>query len=177
VEAEVEPMPQGPTHLVVMGVSGSGKSTIAELLRERLGWEFAEADEFHPEANIRKMTQGTPLTDEDRWPWLRAMQAWMTEHAAAGESTIVTCSALKRTYRDLLREADGVVLFIHLDGDPDVIGERMEHRTGHFMPKSLLPDQLNALEPLAPDEGGIRVSIEQTPADIANETVERLGLA
>jgi gluconokinase len=170
-------MAEQPTHLVVMGVSGSGKSTIAALLRERLGWDFAEADEFHPKANIRKMSQGTPLSDEDRWPWLRSMQEWMGRHAAAGESTIVTCSALKRKYRDLLREADGVVHFVHLDGDADLLEDRLEDRTGHFMPKSLLPDQLSTLEPLEPDESGIRVTVDRTPEEIVNETVERLGLA
>lgn len=159
------------THLIVMGVSGSGKTTIAQALESELGFTYAEADEFHPQSNIDKMSQGIPLTDEDRWPWLRSIRDWMSAEAAAGRSTVVTCSALKRTYRDLLREADGTVFFIHLDGSEDLLRERMQHRSGHFMPASLLPSQLATLEPLESDEPGLKISIEKTPEEIVSEVL------
>ena len=126
--------PRGVIHLVVMGVAGSGKTTLATLLGERLGWATAEADDFHPPSNIAKMASGTPLDDADRWPWLAAIRDWMNGHSAPGTGTIVTCSALKRSYRDLLRQADGTVRFIHVTGAPSTIARRLEHRTGHFMP-------------------------------------------
>ena len=157
------------THLVVMGVAGSGKSTIAAALSSQLDWAFAEADEFHPQSNIEKMTQGVPLQDEDRWPWLREIQGWMSAHAAAGKSTVLTCSALKQSYRKLLSEAQGRVLFIHLDGGADVIGQRMLGREGHFMPPTLLPSQMATLEPLTSDElaaGSLRLDISASPEEI-----------
>jgi gluconokinase len=165
-----------PQHLVIMGVSGSGKTTISTLLSEHLGWIAAEADEFHPEANIAKMSSGTPLTDEDRWPWLDSIRNWMDSQAGNGRSTIVTCSALKRTYRDILATALGEVHFVHLNGDTAVLQERMKTRSGHFMPASLLPSQLSTLEPLAGDEPGIVVDILKTPADIASDILTRLDL-
>ncbi|MGM7668686.1 gluconokinase [Microbacterium sp. A93] len=146
-------MDSGPLHLVVMGISGSGKSVLAERLAARLGRPFAEADEFHPAANIAKMSAGTPLTDEDRWPWLESLRAWMDRESNAG-GTVSTCSALKRSYRDLLRGAAGRVVFLQVASDPAVITERVEHRMGHFMPASLVPDQLATLEPLGQDEDG-----------------------
>lgn len=146
-------MGPGSLHLVIMGISGSGKSVLAERLAARLDRPFAEADEFHPAANIAKMAAGTPLTDEDRWPWLRSLRDWMDREADAG-GTICTCSALKRSYRDLLREAAGRVVFLQVVCDPAVITERMEHRLGHFMPASLVPSQLATLEPLGEDEDG-----------------------
>ncbi|GAA3706114.1 gluconokinase [Zhihengliuella alba] len=147
------------THIVVMGVSGTGKTTLAQKLSERLGLPYAEADEFHPQANIDKMSEGVPLTDEDRWPWLREMRDWMSAQAKDGDAlgSVVTCSALKHSYRDLLREADGDVLFLHVDGDPEVLTERVSSRSGHFMPPSLLPSQLKTLEPLTEDEAGARI--------------------
>ncbi|MFB9071264.1 gluconokinase [Citricoccus parietis] len=144
---------QEPVHLVLMGISGSGKTVLAERLATRLGWPYAEADEFHPASNIAKMSAGTPLTDADRWPWLESMRAWMDLEANAG-GTISTCSALKRTYRDLLRQASGRVFFLHVTCDPAVITDRMEHRLGHFMPASLVPSQLATLEELGMDEDG-----------------------
>lgn len=150
-------------HLILMGVAGSGKTTAAENLHEALGWPVAEADDFHPRANIEKMSAGTPLTDEDRWPWLEALRDWMSEQAARGQRTIVTCSALKRSYRDLLSGADGRVLFIHLRAEESTLRERMEHRAGHFMPPTLLPSQLSTLEPLADDEDGVTVTSAETP--------------
>lgn len=144
---------QEPVHLVLMGISGSGKTTLAERLAEELNRPYAEADEFHSAANIEKMRSGAPLTDEDRGPWLAAIRDWMGT-AATTRGTIVTCSALKRTYRDLLRQASGRVFFLHVICDPAVITERMEHRLGHFMPASLVPSQLATLEELGTDEDG-----------------------
>ncbi|PSL51638.1 gluconate kinase (SKI family) [Saccharothrix carnea] len=165
-----------PTCVVVMGVSGAGKSTVARALADRLAWPLAEADEFHPPANIAKMSAGTPLTDADRAPWLAAIRDWITARAAAGESTVVTCSALKRTYRDVLREAGARVRFLHLDGTADVIGDRLRHRSGHFMPPSLLRSQFDALEPLRPDEDGAAVGVADPPELIAEHAVTRLDL-
>ena len=168
-----------PTHLVVMGVAGSGKSTLAAALSERLGWDFAEADEFHPEANIAKMTQGIPLQDEDRWPWLQEIRNWMTAQAQAGCSTVLTCSALKKSYRQLLSEAEGRVLFLHLDGGADLIGQRMQGRAGHFMPPTLLPSQLATLEPLSKEEldaGSLRLDISQSPEQLVAAVVQALEL-
>lgn len=169
--------PQDPvTHLVIMGVSGSGKTTLAELLAQRLGWPSAEADEFHSEANIAKMSAGTALVDGDRWPWLRSIRDWMTANAQAGNGTIVTCSALKRSYRDLLREAEGRVRFVHVTADPQMLAERLQHRSGHFMPGSLLPSQLATLEPLEADEDGIALPNNTTEQDLADRALAGLGL-
>ncbi|MDX3190665.1 gluconokinase [Streptomyces sp. MN03-5084-2B] len=140
------------TVIVVMGVSGSGKTTIGTALAEALGVEYAEADTFHPKANIDKMTAGTPLTDEDRAPWLEAIAGWIREHQATGG--VVTSSALKRRYRDVLRTG-GDVWFAHLQVDRAQLAERMKTRKGHFMPVSLLDSQLADLEPLEPDEAGV----------------------
>lgn len=165
-----------PQHLVIMGVSGSGKTTISTLLSEHLGWIAAEADEFHPESNIAKMSSGTPLTDEDRWPWLASIREWMDTQAENGRSTIVTCSALKHSYRDVLATAAGDVHFVHLNGDAAVLSERMKTRSGHFMPASLLPSQMSTLEPLAEDEQGVVVDILKPPGDIVSEILTRLNL-
>ncbi|MCC9144237.1 MULTISPECIES: gluconokinase [unclassified Arthrobacter] len=162
-------------HIVIMGVAGSGKTTIANLLSKRLGWIAAEADEFHPAVNIAKMTAGTPLDDDDRWPWLFAIRDWMGTQADNGRCTIVTCSALKRTYRDVLAQASGDVTFVHLDGSSEVLSERMKTRTGHFMPPSLLPSQLSTLEPLSPEEAGLRLDITNSPAEIVAAVMHHLG--
>jgi len=145
-------MSRSVEHLVLMGVSGCGKTTAALNLHNALGWPVAEADDFHPGANIDKMSRGVALTDEDRWPWLKSMRYWMSERATEDVKTIVTCSALKRSYRDLLSGAQGRVFFIHLLAQPDELQERMAHREGHFMPSSLLPSQFATLEPLSDDE-------------------------
>lgn len=149
--------------IVVMGVSGSGKTTIGVALADALGVEYADADAFHPQANIDKMRSGAPLTDEDRAPWLDGVAAWIRDHQAGGG--VVSCSALKRRYRDVLR-GGGQVWFLHLDGDRDVIAERMRERTGHFMPVSLLDSQLAALERLEPGEPGAVFDLTRAPEDI-----------
>jgi gluconokinase len=150
-------------HLVVMGVSGCGKTVLASLLAGRLGYRFCEADEFHPAANVDKMSQGIPLTDDDRWPWLEALAAWTSAQATTGHSTVMACSALKRSYRDALRSGSGQDLaFVHLVGDPATIADRMNTRA-HFMPSSLLRSQLDTLEPLQPDEIGTRIDLDQSP--------------
>src|SRR3954447_2972666 len=159
----------GTTTIVVMGVSGSGKSTVAATLVDRLGWEFAEGDDFHPAANVAKMHAGHALDDEDRWPWLRTLAAWIGEHERAGRNVVVTCSALKRSYRDLLCDGHPSVWFAHVTADPELIRERIEHRTGHYMPASLLDSQLATLEPLGDDEPGARISGAAPPAAVADE--------
>ena len=164
------------THLVVMGVAGCGKSTIAQGLRDRLGWPLAEGDDLHPAANIAKMSSGTPLTDEDRWPWLDAIANWTAAEDAAGRSTIVTCSALRRVYRDRLRQAPGRTVFVHLVGSPELLAERLATRPGHFMPPSLLPSQLATLEQLEPDEEGIVLGIDQAADLIVQRATDQLDL-
>ena len=151
------------TVIVVMGVSGSGKTTIGTALARALAVEYAEADTFHPKANIDKMTAGTPLTDDDRAPWLEAIACWIRDHQAVGG--VVTSSALKRRYRDVLR-GGGDVWFAHLNGPRAVLAERMKSRTGHFMPVSLLDSQLADLEALQPDEPGAVFDITGTPEEI-----------
>jgi gluconokinase len=164
-----------PAILVVMGVSGSGKSTIAPILAERLGWVCRDGDEFHPPANVTKMHSGVPLTDEDRWPWLHAIAAWIDEERRAGKHGIVTCSALKRAYRDILIGPRDDVRLVYLKGDEHLIGQRLSHRHGHFMPPKLLHSQYEALEEPGPDERPIVVSIEPTPEEIATDILKELG--
>ncbi|WP_028661746.1 gluconokinase [Saccharomonospora saliphila] len=165
------------TCLVVMGVSGAGKSTVAAELADRLGWPMAEADEFHPAANVEKMTAGIPLTDSDRTPWLSALRDWISDRADDGRDVVVACSALKRSYRDILREASARVRFVHLRGEPDLIGERLAGRSGHFMPPALLDSQFGDLEDLAGDEDGVTVDLGRPPEWIAETALSRLGLA
>jgi gluconokinase len=147
-----------------MGVSGSGKTTVGRELAGRLGVDYAEADEFHPQANIEKMAAGHPLTDDDRWPWLDAIARWIGEHEESGG--VVTCSALKRTYRDILT-AGGPVFFVHLTGSRAVIAARLNARKDHFMPPALLDSQIADLQPLGPDEPGIVLDIDTTPEALA----------
>jgi carbohydrate kinase (thermoresistant glucokinase family) len=163
-----------PAVLVVMGVSGSGKSTIAPILADRLGWVCRDGDEFHPPANVKKMHAGTPLTDEDRWPWLKAIAAWIDEERSAGRHGIVTCSALKRSYRDILIGPREDVRLVYLKGDEDLIGERLSQRHGHFMPPKLLHSQFETLEEPGPDEHAVVVSIQPTPEEIADRILQAL---
>jgi gluconokinase len=165
--------PQQPV-LVIMGVSGSGKSTVAGVLAGQLGWDLAEGDDMHPDANVEKMHAGHPLTDEDRWPWLETIASWITEHTMAGLPGIITCSALKRIYRDVMRGEH--VVFVHLVGSRDQIGRRLVARTGHYMPASLLDSQIEALEPPGSDENVLEVDVAHTPAQEAAEIISRLGL-
>jgi gluconokinase len=163
------------TSIVVMGVSGSGKSTVAAGLVERLGWDFAEGDEFHPPENVEKMRSGQPLTDEDRWPWLRRLAGWIGEHERAGRSCIVTCSALKRSYRDLLRDGHPSVWFAHVAAEAELIRGRLGQRSGHYMPASLLDSQLATLEPLQDDEPGARISGAGDPDTVVAEILAALS--
>lgn len=151
--------------VVVMGVSGSGKTTVGQLLAEHLGVPYAEADDFHPAANVAKMRAGHPLDDEDRRPWLDAIARWLAGHADSGG--VVTCSALKRRYRDQLASAAPHVFFLHLDGSPELIAARMTAREGHFMPPGLLHTQFADLEPLGDDEEGAAIPIDGTPQETA----------
>jgi gluconokinase len=162
--------------VVVMGVSGSGKTTVGEGIARAMGWEYAEGDSFHSKANVAKMAAGTPLTDDDRWPWLRAIGTWLSEHEASDESAVVTCSALRRVYRDLLREGRPDVRFCHVHADAELIKDRLDHRAGHYMPPSLLPSQLAILEPLQADEPGVTVSVAGSPEEIVVRALEALGL-
>jgi gluconokinase len=166
-----------PQFLIVMGVSGSGKTTLAEGIADAMGWLYAEGDDFHSQANVSKMASGQPLTDEDRWPWLRSIGTWIDEHEIDGRSAVITCSALKRTYRDLLREGRDHVRFVYLDVPQQVLEERLAKRTGHYMPPSLLPSQLETLEPLQDDEAGVVVHAHQSPEASVTEALELLGLS
>lgn len=161
-----------PTVLIT-GVSGSGKTTIGAMLAGRLGWKYAEADDFHPPANVEKMAKGVPLTDEDRWPWLRAIATWMQEQT---DPAVVTCSALKRKYRDILCESRPDLRLVYLDGSKELIAARLAARHGHFFPRQLLDSQFADLEPPALDEDALVVSIDQPIERIVEEIHERLDL-
>jgi gluconokinase len=161
-------------HVVVMGVAGCGKSTVAEAIHERLGYVYAEGDDFHPQANIDKMSAGIPLTDEDRWPWLNVINSWMVAREALGENTVVSSSALKRSYREVLAK-DVPTFFIHLNGSHELIQQRLSERKGHFMPPALLPSQFAILEPLVPEENGVEISIEGSVDEMVDRAIEALN--
>jgi gluconokinase len=162
----------GAPMLVVMGVAGTGKSTVARLLAQHLNWEFQEGDDLHPPANVAKMSAGTPLTDEDRWPWLDAIAAWIEKKAQRGEPGILTCSALKRSYRDRLRGPN--VIFVFLNGPPELIEARMASRKHHYMPVSLLHSQLATLEPPTSDENVLEISLSGEPKEQVAEVLKVL---
>ncbi|WP_104136416.1 gluconokinase [Arthrobacter sp. ZGTC131] len=161
--------------LVIMGVSGSGKSTVAGVVAGRLGWDLAEGDDLHPVRNVTKMQAGEPLTDEDRLPWLETIADWIRQHTQSGIPGVITCSALKRRYRDILRGEN--VVFVFLQGSKDSISGRLASRHGHFMPPALLESQFEALEKPTEDENYISLCVTATPAEEAQEIIERLNLA
>lgn len=160
--------------VVVMGVAGCGKSTVASLLAQRLGWELLEGDGLHPAANVERMGAGTPLTDEDRAPWLAAIASWMDERLAAGRPAVITCSALRRRYRDALRRDD--VAFLHLTGSAELLAGRLAAREHHFMKAGMLQSQLDLLEPPGPDERHLTLDIDATPAELAERAASGLAL-
>jgi gluconokinase len=165
---------QTPCALIVMGVSGSGKSTIAEKLAERLGWRYEDGDTFHPASNIAKMSAGQPLTDEDRWPWLQAIADEIDRACQAGEHVVIACSALKHGYRDVLVHGRDDVRIVYLRGTPELIGGRLAQRKGHFMPPGLLASQFKTLEPPGPDENPLTVSIDASVEEIVDDITGQL---
>jgi gluconokinase len=169
------PVPN-PVVLVLMGVSGSGKTTVAEVLASRLGWQFEEGDALHPQANVDKMHAGHPLNDEDRAPWLAKIADWVDARLDAGQNGIVTCSALKRAYRDLIDRRGRGVVFVFLTGARETIATRLDARQGHFMPPALLQSQFETLEPPGADEPLIQVEIGPAPGAVADTIVNALGL-
>jgi carbohydrate kinase (thermoresistant glucokinase family) len=169
--------PDVPMVIVLMGVAGCGKTTTGKRLSRLLGWPFRDADSFHPPANIEKMSRGIPLTDEDRGPWLAAIRAWIDAETCAGNSAIVSCSALRRTYREVLTASQRHVRIVHLTGSRDLIASRMERRRNHFMPPSLLASQFATLEPPTTDERAVCVSVLMPPGRVVSEICERLQIA
>jgi carbohydrate kinase (thermoresistant glucokinase family) len=163
------------TIIIVMGVSASGKTTIAERLAASEGWPLLEGDSFHPPANVAKMAAGHPLTDEDRWPWLRAIAEAIDAYRARGESAVVACSALRRAYRDILIGDRKDVRLVYLEGSEPVIADRIKARKGHFMPPELLHSQFETLEPPGPDEHPITVEIGGTPDELVRQIRKQLG--
>ena len=163
-----------PTVLVFMGVAGSGKTTVAALVAARLGWRFEEGDALHPRANVDKMAAGRPLTDDDRWPWLARVADWIDERLDAAENGLITCSALKRSYRDLLNRRGSGVVFVYLAGSKETIARRLATRPGHFMPPSLLESQFADLQEPAPEEPAIRIDVTRPAAVLADEVIARL---
>jgi carbohydrate kinase (thermoresistant glucokinase family) len=172
----VTPITAGQTRvLVVMGVSGSGKSTVAGLLASRLGWDLAEGDALHPEANVAKMAAGNPLTDDDRWPWLDRVADWVDARLDSGGNGVITCSALKRSYRDRIDRRGSGVQFVYLRVDRAELEARVERREGHFMPASLLESQLATLEEPGQDEPAIRVVAEDEADAVVDAILRQLG--
>jgi gluconokinase len=162
--------------VILAGVSGSGKTTVGRLLAERLGWPFADGDSFHPAANVAKMTAGIPLTDDDRWPWLAAIGAWMDARNAAGGSGVVACSALKRRYRDVLRQGRPEVRLVFLDVSRDEDIARLRARSGHFFPAWLLDSQFGDLEPPGSAEAALVLAAGGSPDELVSAIIAGLGL-
>ena len=173
----MSPRRQRLTTLVLMGVAGSGKTTVMAALADRLGWPALEGDSLHPPENVAKMAAGIPLTDADRAPWLAAIAGWVGDREAARESSLVTCSALRGSYRDVIRAGHPSVWFVHLAAPAEVLASRMAARVGHFMPASLLASQFATLEPLERDEPGSTVAAVGDPGSIAGEIQAELRLS
>jgi carbohydrate kinase (thermoresistant glucokinase family) len=165
-----------PVVLVLMGVSGCGKTTVAQILAERLHWAFEEGDALHPPANVAKMAAGHPLDDADRAPWLAKVADWVDARLDAGQCGVITCSALKRAYRELIDRRGARVEFVYLHGSRELIASRLAGRHGHFMPSSLLDSQFATLEEPGPDEPAIRVEIGEPAPAIADDIMKALGL-
>jgi gluconokinase len=164
-----------PCALILMGVSGSGKTTIGERLAARMSWRYEDADTFHPASNVAKMSAGQPLTDHDRWPWLKAIAAEIDRACTAGERVVIGCSALRRVYRDVLVHGRDDVRFIYLDGTQAMIADRLGQRKGHFMPPGLLASQFQTLEPPTPDERAVTVSIDAQVEVIVDRIISQLS--
>ena len=162
--------------IIVMGVSGCGKTSVARLLAERLGCDFIEGDDAHPQENIDKMAAGTPLTDADRLEWLQTLKQTLQHQANADSSVVLTCSALKRRYRDLLREGDPHLFFVHLHGDYALIAQRMQSRSRHFMPTALLDSQFADLEPLQADEFGVVLDVRHSLEELVDQAIDAVGI-
>jgi gluconokinase len=165
-----------PCALIVMGVSGAGKSTIGEKLAERLGWKFEDGDRFHPPSNVAKMSAGQPLTDEDRWPWLRAIADEIARVCEAAGHVVSASSALKHAYRDILVHGRPDVRIVYLDGTEQLIASRLALRKGHFMPPGLLESQFKTLEPPDASENPVTVSIDGSVETVVNDILRQLGL-
>lgn len=165
-----------PRVLIVMGVSGCGKSTVGQALGDALGWDFRDGDAFHPASNVAKMKSGAPLTDDDRWPWLDAIAQFIDQKRVENGHAIIACSALKRIYRDRLKAGHRDVTFVHLAGSKKLIEARMAARKNHFMPLGLLDSQFATLEPPHPDEGAVVVSVAGAPDEIVADVLMRTGL-
>jgi gluconokinase len=163
-----------PCALIVMGVSGSGKSTIGGQLAARLGWAYEDGDRFHPASNVAKMSAGQPLTDEDRWPWLKAIADEIDRLCAAGGRAVVACSALRRVYRDILVHGRNDILIVYLEGTQQLIADRLGRRKDHFMPPGLLASQFKTLEPPTGDEHPLTVSIDAPVETIVDDIVGQL---
>ena len=166
-------MSDRPIVVLLMGVSGCGKTHVGQLLAERLGWEFLDGDDFHPVENVRKMASGRPLEDADRWPWLEAIRDVIGQRIVDRWPAVIGCSALKESYRGALGIPTANLALVHLVGDPELIRARLRARSGHFMPSTLLASQLDALEPAT---GALAVDVAQTPEAVAGEIVAALGL-
>jgi gluconokinase len=166
-----------PLVLVLMGVSGCGKSTVGAILASRLGWPFEDGDALQPQSNVEKMKAGHQLTDVDRWPWLEMVAKWIETRLDRGENGLIACSALKRSYRDILNRRGSGVVFVFLAGSKEMIASRLVARHGHFMPPSMLDSQFADLEEPSSDEPAIRVDVGPTPDVIAQGIMQELGLS
>jgi gluconokinase len=172
----VESSDEIPCALVTMGVSGSGKTTIGEALARRLAWPYEDADTFHPASNVAKMSAGHPLTDEDRWPWLKAIAAEIDRVCDAGAHVVISCSALRRIYRDILVHGRDDIRIVYLNGTQQLIASRLAARKGHFMPPQLLTSQFQTLEPPGSDEHPVTVSIDASVEAIVDDILDQLKL-